>query len=288
MAERIGAATGRPFRVARQRPVAGGCINTAAVLEDGSSRYFVKLNHASRAAMFEAEAAGLEELAAAEAVRTPAPICWGITEDTAYLVLEYLALVSGNARSQARLGHGLAAMHRVTAPRFGWSRDNTIGATPQINAPSADWVDFWRTHRLGYQLTLARRNGFGGALQRQGEKLLVELPRFFTSYRPQPALLHGDLWGGNYGALANADPVVFDPAVYYGDRETDIAMTELFGGFDANFYGAYRESYPLDAGYPVRKQLYNLYHILNHLNLFGGGYGRQAEHLMDALLSELG
>lgn len=287
VADQIGAATGRPFRLTRHRPVAGGCINTAAILEDGSSRYFVKLNSAARAGMFEAEAAGLAELAAAAAVRAPAPICWGVAGDAAYLVLEYLDLVSGDARFLARLGRELAAMHRVTAARFGWNRDNTIGATPQINTPSTDWADFWRTHRLGYQLTLARRGGFGGTLQRKGQKLIVELPRLFSGYHPQAALLHGDLWGGNIGVLAHGEPVIFDPAVYYGDREADIAMTELFGGFGADFYGAYRESYPLDAGYPVRKHLYNLYHVLNHLNLFGGGYGRQAEHLMDALLSEL-
>ena len=118
----------------------------------------------------------------------------------------------------------------------------------------------------------------------KGEKLLKNLERFFIGYEPKASLLHGDLWSGNYGYLNNGEPVIFDPAVYYGDRETDIAMTELFGGFPAEFYTAYNEAWPLDKGYQQRKNLYNLYHILNHFNLFGGGYAMQAENMMDQLL----
>lgn len=287
LAEQIGAATGRPFRVEHHRPIGGGCINTATVLEGDTHRYFVKFNAASRAAMFEAEAAGLRELADTNALRVPGPICWGVSGDTAYLVLEFLDLDSGNSCDLARLGRGLAALHRATAARFGWEHDNTIGTTPQINTPSDDWIEFWGTHRLGYQLSLAQRNGYRGPLHRKGERLLAGLSHFFGAYSPQAALLHGDLWSGNYSALAGGEPVIFDPAVYYGDREADIAMTELFGGFGPDFYSAYGADYPLDSGYPVRRQLYNLYHVLNHLNLFGAGYGRQAEQLIDALLSEL-
>jgi fructosamine-3-kinase len=145
-------------------------------------------------------------------------------------------------------------------------------------------MPFWRDQRLGYQLKLAARSGRD--FLKKGERLLADLGAFFQNYRPAPSLLHGDLWSGNVG-VARQQPVVFDPAVYYGDRETDVAMTELFGGFSGRFYQAYRETWPLDDGYPVRKTLYNLYHVLNHFNLFGGGYGSQAEHMMDSLLSEL-
>ncbi len=183
-------------------------------------------------------------------------------------------------------GAGLAAMHRCTSEKFGWKRDNTIGATPQINKYTSGWVQFWREHRLGYQLQLARVNGHTGKLQVLGEKLMAKLDSFFPGPDPAASLLHGDLWSGNYSFDSAGQPVLFDPAVYYGDRETDIAMTELFGGFPAVFYAAYRESYPLDPGYDIRKTLYNLYHILNHLNLFGGGYRHQAEQMMGRLLAE--
>jgi fructosamine-3-kinase len=178
-------------------------------------------------------------------------------------------------------------MHRITRPAFGWVRDNTIGSTPQINTPADDWIGFWRDRRLRFQLELAVRNGAGGSLQAGGERLLDEFPRLFSSYTPVASLLHGDLWGGNQAYTRAGEPAIYDPAVYYGDRETDIAMTELFGGFGRDFYAAYREHYPLDEGYAVRRRLYNLYHVLNHFNMFGGGYLSQARGMLDSLLSEL-
>jgi protein-ribulosamine 3-kinase len=178
-------------------------------------------------------------------------------------------------------------MHRFSSQKFGWIRDNTIGSTPQVNKFSSGWREFWREYRLGYQLQLARANGYTGRLQKQGEQLMERLDQFFPGPPPVPSLLHGDLWAGNYSFDVSGEPVVFDPAVYYGDRETDIAMTELFGGFANSFYAAYREVYPLEPEYETRKTLYNLYHILNHLNLFGGGYVRQAEQMMGRLLAEV-
>lgn len=264
----------------------GGCINASYVLGDDRQRVFVKLNDSSRLNMFEAEAEGLLEIAASRSVAAPTPICRGIAGADAYLALEYLELGGGNAAGAERLGRELAAMHRTTQPRFGWRRDNTIGSTPQINDPCEDWPTFWQRHRLGYQLTLAARNGAGRELDRRGEQLLACVGDFFSGCQPQPSLLHGDLWSGNYAVTRAGRPVIFDPAVYFGDREADVAMTELFGGFPAAFYAAYQEAYPLDPGYAVRKTLYNLYHILNHFNLFGGGYLRQAHDMMDRLLSE--
>jgi fructosamine-3-kinase len=283
----IGHALGRATAITARHPLGGGCINTAARLETTTGEYFAKLNEPGFADMFAAEAEGLRELAVPGAVRVPGVICHGTAAGGAFLVLEYLDLSDGDGRSAERLGRGLAALHRATSAAFGWKRNNTIGSTPQINTPSGDWVGFWRERRLGYQLTLAARRGLGGAIVRRGEQLLGSLDGLFTGYRPVPSLLHGDLWGGNQAALADGTPVIFDPAVYYGDREADLAMTELFGGFSGNFYCAYREAWPLDDGYALRKTLYNLYHVLNHYNLFGGGYGAQAGRMIDTLLSGL-
>jgi len=287
LAHAIAAATGRPFAPAVPREVGGGCINRALVLEDGDRRYFVKLNGAARLAMFQAEAEGLRELAATRTVRVPQPVCSGTAAGQAFLALEYLPLRGLEARAQEELGTQLAQLHRATAPCFGWRRDNTIGSTPQPNDPTDDWVAFWRERRLGFQLRLAADNGYGSSLQREGETLLDRLPAFFRDYRPAASLLHGDLWGGNAAAMDSGEPVIFDPAVYYGDREADLAMTELFGGFGGRFHDAYRETWPLDAGYRVRKNLYNLYHVLNHLNLFGGGYRAQAQQMIERLLAEI-
>ncbi|MDO8703785.1 MAG: fructosamine kinase family protein [Sulfuricaulis sp.] len=284
VAEQISATTAVPFAVRQQRAVGGGCINSATVLQDGERRFFVKLNDAARVSMFTAEAEGLKEITRSRSIRVPEPICWGTADGAAYLVLEYLELGSADSRSLEQLGQQLAQMHRATRDQFGWRLDNTIGSTPQINTPTSDWIEFWREHRLGYQLRLAVRNGCN--ILSKGERLMAELSEFFRSYRPVPSLLHGDLWGGNVGATQN-HPVIFDPAVYYGDREADLAMTELFGGFSARFYQAYQGAWPLDAGYEVRKTLYNLYHVLNHFNLFGGGYGSQAGRMIDRLLSDL-
>ncbi len=285
IAEDIGAATGQQAALSQQGTVSGGCINQAMCVKYGDERYFVKLNSASQLAMFEAEARGLQELLDSHTLRVPQPVCWGENGESAWLVMEDLQL--GGHGNGAGLGTGLAEMHHVTRPEFGWVQDNTIGSTPQSNTPADDWVTFWREQRLQFQLDLAARHGHGGRLQSQGERLLEKFPVLFAGYRPEAALLHGDLWSGNYSYTKEGEPVIFDPAVYYGDREADLAMTELFGGFGRDFYAAYREAYPLDPGYPVRKTLYNLYHILNHLNLFGGGYHSQALGMIDSLLSEL-
>ena len=282
----IAAAQGSAFLLARRQSAGGGCINEAWILEgEQGERWFLKLNAAHLLDMFEAEAHGLQELAKG-GLRVPRPLAWGQAAGRAYLVLEYLPL--GGRGDSVALGEGLARQHQVQAPRFGWHRDNTIGATPQPNAWLDDWIAFLRERRLGHQLALAAEQGYRGPLQERGARLLEELEEFFVGYTPQPALLHGDLWSGNVGYTREGEPVIFDPAVYYGDREADLAMTELFGGFPPQFYQAYRAVAPLDPGYAVRRELYNLYHILNHLNLFGSGYLHQAEAMLDRLLAELG
>ena len=287
VAEHITTTTGRPFVADGQHAAGGGCINAATVVQGGDQRYFVKSNDTAKLDMFTAEAAGLNEIAQAQAIRVPAPICWGTSGDQAYLVLEYVEQGQPQPESMTRLGQELAQLHRSFSEHYGWHRDNTIGTTLQVNTPSSDWVDFWQRHRLGFQLELAKRNGHGGKLQHRGERLLANLGAFFRAGTPAASLLHGDLWSGNYTFDEHGHPVIFDPAVYYGDREADLAMTELFGGFPSRFYDAYREAHPLEAGYEVRKALYNLYHVLNHLNLFGGGYLSQAERMIDMLLAEV-
>jgi protein-ribulosamine 3-kinase len=284
LADAIGAASGRPFACERQTLQGGGCINRGFALTGADGlRYFAKLNDADHLDQFEAEADGLRELEAAAAIRVPHPIASGSSGKEAFLVLEWLNL---GARGQpADLGRQLAKLHRHSQSAFGWWRDNNIGSTPQQNSPLPDWIVFYRTRRLRPQFDLARRNDAPRALLQQGERLLERLEAFFPGHQPIPSLLHGDLWGGNHG-YADGVPVLFDPAVYYGDREVDLAMTELFGGYPPQFHAAYREAWPLDPGYRVRKHLYNLYHVLNHFNLFGGGYAAQAERMVGRLLAE--
>ncbi|MEC4747614.1 fructosamine kinase family protein [Methylomicrobium sp. Wu6] len=288
IAERINLATDQDFHFAAARPLGGGDINSAYRLQGRDRSYFVKLNRRELADMFTAEFDGLQEISSIGVVRAPAPIVHGESGTQAFLVLEYLEFGRSDQQSQRLLGRQLAELHRHKQPYFGWRRNNTIGSTLQVNTRSKDWIEFWRERRLGFQLQLAGHNGCSSRLQSQGERLCGALDGLFDGYRPEPSLLHGDLWAGNSAADRQGQPVIFDPACYYGDREADIAMTELFGGYDKDFYQAYDEIWPLDAGYPVRKTLYNLYHILNHLNLFGGGYQRQAENMTMQLLAELG
>lgn len=279
---------GKGFKSVTHTPMGGGCINAAYHISGGRLDFFVKTNAPGRHEMFAAEAAGLLEIINCGAVRAPAPVCHGTTAHASYLVLEFLDLGACKGTACEQLARQLAGMHAQTAPQFGWRINNTIGATPQSNVQHRDWISFWCEERLEFQLRLVSRNGINGGLQKKGARLLGLLDQFFPGYEPLPSLLHGDLWNGNCGALSQDEPVIFDPAVYYGDRETDLAMSELFGGFPDRFYAAYREAYPLDPGYEVRKNLYNLYHVLNHANLFGGGYVAQAGHMLDRLLSEAG
>ena len=199
--------------------------------------------------------------------------------------MESLSL-SGRENSSL-FGQQLAKMHQHTQKQFGWHRNNTIGSTPQINNLEDSWIEFWRKHRLGFQIELALKNGAHKKLGEKGERLMADFPALFNNYNPEPSILHGDLWSGNWGSDERGNPVIYDPAVYFGDHEADLAMMELFGSPGASFFAAYREVYPIDDGYPVRRTLYNLYHILNHFNLFRGGYAAQAESMIDRILAEI-
>jgi protein-ribulosamine 3-kinase len=284
----IGSMTGATLRPQPDERVHGGSINECYRWETDGGPIFVKVAPARNIEMFAAEAAGLEELRRANAVRVPQALGVGRSDANAWLALEWIQTGPATRTTDTVLGEQLARQHRATQKHFGWSRDNTIGSTPQLNAECPDWITFYRDLRLRYQLDLAARNGFNGRLQDRGSQLLECLPGFFRTYKPTPSLLHGDLWGGNRLSDNHGQPVIFDPAVYYGDREADMAMTHLFGGYGRDFYAAYEAAWPRDPGHGARTDLYNLYHVLNHLNLFGGGYLGQATGMIDRLLAAAG
>ena len=274
-----------PLSEPRAVPLGGGDINSSFRLEFGQARFFVKLNRLELLPMFLAEKAGLEAIRHSGTIRVPAVYRVGKEGAYACIVMEHLDL--GGSPQPDVLARQLAAMHRCYGDSFGFEGDNTIGSTPQINDRCDDWIDFWRRHRLGFQLALARENGFDSRLIESGYRLADNLGSLFTGYQPLASLLHGDLWSGNQGADRAGNPVIFDPACYYGDHEADLAMMELFGGPGERFFAVYNEHFPIDAGYALRRDLYNLYHLLNHANLFGGGYPAQSQRVIDKLLSHL-
>jgi fructosamine-3-kinase len=261
------------------RAVGGGDISAAWRVGD----LFVKTGPPQSAEMFAAEAEGLSELARPAVIRVPEVVGYGLVHETAWLATRWIAFARATRATETKLGEQLAALHAVTAERFGWHRNNTIGLTPQVNDWSDDWVAFYRDHRLGFQLQLAADNGF--SLGEPAARLMQRIPAFFDGYSPAASLLHGDLWGGNWGSC-DGEPVIFDPAVYFGDRESDLAMTRLFGGFGRAFYEAYENNAPLAPGHRQRSDLYQLYHVLNHLNLFGSAYLGRAQALIQNLLRE--
>ena len=291
LAQAISDAVEALFEAVSIEVVSGGCIHTAVKITGSMAReehtYFAKFNDADRKAMFAAEAEGLDALRAAESVAVPHAITHGADADHAWLVLQWLDLAPLDEKSAANLGVALAVQHRRPQARFGWAHDNFIGATLQANGWSDDWLAFWCAKRLVPQLRLAARNRLPSRMIDRGERLATDCDAFFGTHAPDKSLLHGDLWNGNAAATEGNIPVVFDPAVYVGDREADMAMTELFGGFPPDFLAAYRAAWALDDGYSVRRDFYNLYHVLNHANLFAGGYVRQGEQSIERLLAEI-
>ncbi|MCZ8222642.1 MAG: fructosamine kinase family protein [Microcystis panniformis] len=282
IARHITQTTEKPFEIEKSHPVSGGCINQGYAVSGNGLIYFVKINQANQEAMFAAEALGLKQIHATKTIRVPEPICWGIAEKSSYLVLEWLEFGGGNSQSWEKMGQNLAHLHQVSlSDRFGWHCNNTIGSTPQINTISNNWADFFAHQRIGYQLRLAKERG--GNFPDE-DQVIPAISEILSQHQPHPSLVHGDLWSGNAAITVDGEPVILDPATYWGDREVDLAMTELFGGFPAAFYRGYNDVFPLDAGYQKRKTLYNLYHILNHFNLFGGGYASQANRMLQEIL----
>jgi fructosamine-3-kinase len=261
----------------------GGCINQGYLLETNLGKYFVKINQARGLEMFQAEMLGLQQIHSTKTIRVPQPICTGQSGDKAYLVMEWLDL--GGTGAWRQMGRNLAYLHQYPIENlgmpmaFGWERENTIGSTPQINPWTSNWTEFFAEYRIAHQLKLAKKKG--GSFP-SVEQVIAIVHRCLEDHDPQPSLVHGDLWGGNGGITQEGIPVIFDPATYVGDREVDLAMTKLFGGFPPEFYQGYGEILPLGAGH--RETLYNLYHILNHFNLFGGAYGTQANRMIQHLM----
>lgn len=280
--EKINETAVKEFQIEHRRSVEGGSVNQAYVLTDNSCSYFVKINKVSCLEMFVTEALGLKQIFESKTIRVPQPVCWGTAGDAAYIVLEWLDLGNGDRHAWEAMGRNLAAMHQViTNKGFGWERNNTIGFIPQLNDWTENWTEFFIEYRLGYQFRSANQRG--GRFPQQ-DRLLAKVPKILAGYNPQPSLIHGDLWTGNAAITVQGEAVIFDPAIYFGDREVDLAMSQLFGSFPPNFYSAYNEVLPLEAGYKTRKILYNLYHILNHFNQFGGSYEYQANQMINSLL----
>jgi fructosamine-3-kinase len=232
--------------------------------------------------MFLLEARGLELLQGSTAVRVPAVLhaANASEQHPAYILLEWLEgpLSPTSPQAQATLGRQLATMHRASADAYGLDHDNYLGSMPQYNGWYPDWVTFYRERRLRPQLELARQHGHLPAARQRGlERIMERLDTWLGGIERQPALLHGDLWGGNVIAGPGGNPALIDPAAYYGDREAELAYTELFGGFRPAFYQAYEETWPTTPGRAERRDLYNLYHLVNHLNHFGESYGPQVD-----------
>lgn len=274
------------------RPVGGGCINPSFRLDLDRRPVFLKFNPEAPAGMFAAEAGGLESLrAAASGLRIPEVLAWRDAEGGAagWLVLEWLEPGAPRADTGQRLGRGLAALHGATARSWGWERDGFIGPLPQANTPEKSWAAFWTERRLLPQLRLAREAGEAPGREAEWDRLFAALPDLLSPAEADgPSLLHGDLWSGNVLALDAGEPALVDPATYRGHREVDLAMSELFGGFPPGFLAAYRESWPLLPGYEeVRRDVYQLFYLLVHVNIFGGGYARQTEAALRRVLARL-
>lgn len=274
-------AVGAPLQ--RATSVSGGCIANATRLDTEAGPFFLKWGRNAVARTFAGEAAGLQALADPD---TPLriPNVYATQPETddrpGFLLMEWIDTAPPPPTFDADLGEALAVLHHHTEEAYGFSVDNHIGRRPQPNSYHNDWPTFFRTQRLHPQVEHARANDrwptdWDALLDRLLDRLPTHLPS-----KPPPSLVHGDLWSGNVMATAEGSPALIDPAVYYGHREVDLAMTDLFGGFDDAFMDAYRAAWPLSPGYELRASIYNLYHLINHLNHFGGAYAQQVRYTL--------
>jgi fructosamine-3-kinase len=272
----LSAALGAAVAIASRRALAGGDINRVERLETSAGPFILKTRDDAPAGFFRAEADGLRALRAGTTMlRVPSVVACG-DEPLAFLILEDLGDGSRTRDFDETLGRGLAELHQTRAPRFGFDADNFCGLTPQPNAWSSGWVDFYAEHRLGYQTDRAANAGLLSPSDRHhADALVARLDRLLVEPAEGPALVHGDLWSGNQHTTAEGTPALIDPAAYFASREAEFGMTTLFGDWSPRAYGAYAESFPLAPDWRDRTPLYQLYHLLNHLNLFGGGYHGQ-------------
>lgn len=277
---------GPEVSIASRSPIHGGCINSATKLSlsDGKT-LFAKENRSTFTDMFRAEAAGLRALRTPDGPAVPEPLAVGEDGVRQFILTAYIPQGRPGPTYWEDFGRSLASLHKHRdADFFGFEGDNYIGSTPQKNPPCDSWIEFFGAHRLGYQIALAADQGLARrSLVQQTEKLISRLDTLIEE-PAHPSTLHGDLWSGNAMADADGNAVIFDPATYYGHNEADLAMTELFGRFHPSFYDAYNEMMPLSPEYPERKRIYGLYHVLNHLNIFGTSYAYQAESIVRAFV----
>jgi protein-ribulosamine 3-kinase len=262
--------------------LSGGCISDAyKITTNDNSNFFLKYNSSISNDMFIKEADGLKELVKANSIRIPEVLSF----DKDYILLEFIPMGNKNKNFFEEFGRNFAVMHKYTSDNYGFYENNFIGSNPQINIPEqnekSSWLEFYFNKRILFQLQLAEKLGNSTEELRKGiSKLENKISEIIDDSEEKPSLLHGDLWSGNYMVDESGSAVLIDPAVYYGHREADLGMTKLFGGFSSEFYSAYHEEFPLKDGYEYRENIYKLYHVLNHLNLFGGGYYHQAISLI--------
>jgi fructosamine-3-kinase len=267
----LGNALNTTITVNGESSIVGGCINNAIKINTNKGDFFVKWNINSKANMFQSEYNGLKVLKDTNTIRIPNVLCF----DDDFLILEFIPPSNPNNAFWEVFGQKLALMHKQTHSKFGLDFDNYIGSLYQDNTQNKNWTEFFIQNRLQAQLSIGN---FSGTLLSDFDKLFQKLPNLFPNEKP--ALLHGDLWSGNFLAKNGDTPMLIDPAIYYGNREMDIAMSKLFGGFNSDFYFAYNESRPLENGWEERIQICNLYPLLVHVNLFGGAYINQVKNIL--------
>lgn len=258
-------------KLTNSKSINGGDINLTALLETAKEKYFIKWNERASTDMFEKEALGLEALRETKTFDIPQVIGFGKVQSKDFLILEFLENGTPKNSFWETFGSQLAAMHQHSSPKFGLDINNYIGKLPQPNEPNSDWVDFFIEKRIGFQLNLGVQNGnISNSFALRLEKIYTKIKELMPAEKP--ALIHGDLWNGNFMIGSEGRPVIYDPAVYYANREIELAFTRLFGGFDSKFYSSYQEVFPLEPGFEDRIDFYNIYPLLVHANLFGSSY----------------
>lgn len=279
--------TGDTASISHRASISGGDINQAFRVQFGDQNYFCKFNKNMPKDFFLTEFRALEMIRSVNVIQSPKPIAVGISGHFHYLILEYIPLQStGNIEY---FGRQLAQFHRSSINHnsingfYGFNNDNYIGTMPQQNKPMENWCDFWIDQRIKPQMKMANKLGYAQQLTKYPSTLYRGIQNILDTHYPASVMVHGDLWSGNKSFNNLGEPVIYDPAMYFGDREVDLALSELFGGFAPGFYRAYKEFWALPAGYVQRRDVYNLYHLLNHLNSFGTAYLDRCRSIIDAL-----
>jgi len=272
-------------RIKKHKPISGGDISQAFYIETSHHRYFLKTNNRADALqMFKTEEFGLEAIGKTNTISVPKVFHSGIKDNTAFILLEFIESKSASNEDFEQLGYQLARLHQITSDAFGFSDDNFIGSLPQSNQFHDTWVDFYINERLSPQFEMAQSTGLMSSTEIPSKELMKSILRDLTN-DVTPSLLHGDLWGGNFLISSDGKPYLIDPAVYYGHHEVDIAMSKLFGGFGSAFYRSYQEVFPETSQIKNRIEIYQLYYLLVHLNIFGSSYYGSVKKIINKYFS---